>query len=512
LQLNLKVENTVNKKYPQLRLRNLFAVSLFLLLFSCKQVQQSPIPTVKTNPWTDDYTYLSAMEHYKEWGTYNVHDPAIKKFGDYYYIYSTDAIFAENRERAREKNVPLGNIQIRRSKDLVQWDFVGWAFSDIPQEAVEWVHAHNAGRGATNIWAPYVIKKEDKYRLYYSVSAFGKKTSWIGMAESNTPEGPWEQKGAVVRSNSQTPMNAIDPTIVEDVDNGKIWMHYGSYFGGLYCVELDPVTGLTRKKDDLGHLIARRANYRKDNLEAPEIIYNPQLKQYFLFVSYDPLMTTYNIRVGRSDRPEGPFYDYFGKNLNDTTNNYPVIMAPYRFNHHTGWAGTGHCGVMATGEGRYFMVHQGRLSPGNQLMVLHVRELFFTPDGWPVVSPQRYAGDGEWKVKEKDIAGEWEMIRIRESVYDRQLEAGQIMWGEGSLKKEEWNDSFPVHLNDNGTTSDNGSWSFSKKDQMMTLTLRNKAFRNLHIFEGQDWENQTRTILLTGLDEDGRSVWGKKIK
>src|SRR5690606_3426579 len=110
------------------------------------------------------------------------------------------------------------------------------------------------------------------------------------------------------------------------------------------------------------------------------------------------------------------------------------------------------------------------------------------------------------------IAGEWEMIRIRESVYDRQLEAGQIMWGEGSLKKEEWNDSFPVHLNDNGTTSDNGSWSFSKKDQMMTLTLRNKAFRNLHIFEGQDWENQTRTILLTGLDEDGRSVWGKKIK
>jgi len=57
------------------------------------------------------------MEHYKEWGTYNVHDPAIKKFGDYYYLYSTDAIFAENREEAKAKNVPLRYIQVRKSLD-----------------------------------------------------------------------------------------------------------------------------------------------------------------------------------------------------------------------------------------------------------------------------------------------------------------------------------------------------------------------------------------------------------
>ena len=71
-----------------------------------------------------------------------------------------------------------------------------------------------------------------------------------------------------------------------------------------------------------GILVARRANYKKDNLEAPEIIYNPDLKEYYLFVSYDPLMTTYNVRVGRSDKAEGPFIDYFGKELKDTTNNF----------------------------------------------------------------------------------------------------------------------------------------------------------------------------------------------
>ena len=503
----------MKKNYCRLRSYYfIITVSISLLLFSCKQKQSFTVTEKMPNPWADNYIPVSSMEHYKEWGAYNVHDPAIKKFGDYYYIYSTDAIFAEDKKVAAEKNVPLGYIQVRRSKDLVHWEFVGWAFPEIPQEAVDWVHANNSGQGATNIWAPYVMKKGDTYRLYFSVSAFGKKTSWIGLAESDSPEGPWEQKGAVVKTNDNTPMNAIDPSVIEDVDNGKIWMHYGSFFGGLYCVELDPETGLTMEKDNLGHLIARRANYRKDNLEAPEIIYNPELKKYYLFVSYDPLMTTYNIRVGRSDKPEGPFYDYFGKNLNDTVNNYPIIIAPYQFNNHPGWAGTGHCGVVVTDAGRYFMAHQGRLSPHNHLMVLHVRELFFTPDGWPVASPQRFAGNEKRKVDREMVTGNWELIRIMEPKYERQLEAGQIMWGEGSLKEEEWNYSFLLQLKDDGSTSDNGSWSLNEKNQSVTLKIGQETIRDLFIFPGHDWENQARTILLTGLDDRGRSVWGKRIE
>ena len=52
------------------------------------------VPVPSPNPWMDDYTALSSMENYKQWGTYNVHDPACKKIGDTYYMYSTDAIFA----------------------------------------------------------------------------------------------------------------------------------------------------------------------------------------------------------------------------------------------------------------------------------------------------------------------------------------------------------------------------------------------------------------------------------
>ncbi|HHU97552.1 MAG: arabinan endo-1,5-alpha-L-arabinosidase [Bacteroidota bacterium] len=488
------------------------SIVLSLVACSCKQKQPYPIFEEVTNPWVDDYTHLSSMEHYKEWGTYNVHDPAIKKFGDYYYLYSTDAIFAENREEAKAKNVPLRYIQVRKSLDLVNWEFVGWAFPEIPEEAVEWVRSRNEGRGATNIWAPYVMKQGDVYRLYFSVSAFGKKTSWIGLAESDSPEGPWVQKGAVVKSSNDTPMNAIDPSVIEDVDNGKLWMHYGSYFGGLYCVELDPATGLTKEKGDLGHLIARRANYRKDNLEAPEIIYNPERKEYYLFVSYDPLMTTYNVRVGRSDKPEGPFRDFFGKNLSDTTNNFPVIVAPYKFANHPGWAGTGHCGVLARDDGRYFMVHQGRLSPGNHLMVLHVRELFFTPDGWPVASPQRFAGEERYQVGKELIPGKWELIRIAESVHERRLEAGQVLWGEGSLNEAEWNRSFMVELLEDGTAGDDGFWHFDEAKQSLTLSIGDETMEDVIVFTGHDWENQVQTVLLSGLDRNGRSLWGKRVE
>ena len=119
----------------------------------------------------------------------------------------------------------------------------------------------------------------------------------------------------------------------------------------------------SRREGDQGHLTARRANYQKDNLEAPEIIYNPDLKQYYLFVSYDPLMTTYNVRVGRSDKAEGPFVDFSGVELKDTTNNFPILTAPYRFHNHPGWAGTAHCSVFTSDEGQYFMAHQDACHP-----------------------------------------------------------------------------------------------------------------------------------------------------
>ena len=217
-------------------------------------------PISNPNPWADDYRSVSGMKDYLKWGTYNVHDPSCKLFGDTYYMYSTDAIFGENKKEIQENNLPFGYIQVRKSKDLVNWEFAGWAFREIPAEGKKLVLDNSGGRGVTNIWAPYILQYNGKYRLYYSVSAFAKQTSYIGLAESDSPEGPWELKGCVVKTKTGDKMNAIDQSIVINPETGEHWMHYGSYFGGLYCVKLNPETGLTMQEGDQGHLIARRFN------------------------------------------------------------------------------------------------------------------------------------------------------------------------------------------------------------------------------------------------------------
>ena len=467
--------------------------------------------TPVSNPWMDDYSAITAMQHYKSWGTYNVHDPACKKIGDTYYMYSTDAIFKENKKDAKEKGVPLGYIQMRKSKDLVNWKFIGWSFPEIPKEAIKWVHSQTDGNGASNIWAPYLIEHNGIYRLYYCVSAFGLNISYIGMAESDSPEGPWSNRGCVVKTGKNDVMNAIDPSVIVDNKTGKLWMHYGSYFGGLFCMELNPETGLAAVEGDKGHLIARRADYKKDNLEAPEIIYHPKLDKYFLFTSYDPLMTTYNVRVSYSDKPEGPFKDFYGQDIKDTTNNVPIIVAPYRFRNHPGWAGTAHCGIIDAGNGQFFMAHQGRLSPDNQMMDLHVREVLFTESGWPVVSPQRYTGTLRREFEHNDLIGEWEVIRITEPPLIRDLLAGQILWGEGNLRKGEQAESTLITFDKDGTVN-NAKWNFNSRKQSLNIKDENEEINNLIVMAGHDWENETETILFTGLDKDGCTVWGKKVK
>lgn len=467
----------------------------------------SPVPS--PNPWKDDYSDIAGMENWQKWGTYNVHDPSCRKVGDYYYMYSTDAIYRENRKKALENNVPLGFIQMRRSKDLVNWEFIGWAFPEIPSEAMSWVKDKADGQGATNIWAPYMVDcGNGLFRLYYCVSAFGMNTSYIGMAEASSPEGPWQQKGAVVRTDKSSAMNAIDPSVITD-ENGKQWMHYGSYFGGLYCVELDPATGLAKQPGDQGHLIARRANWRKDNLEAPEIIRHETTGKYYLFQSYEPLMTTYNVRVARADSAEGPFFDFNGQNVSDTTNNFPILTAPYSFKNHPGWVGTAHCGVFDDGEGNYFMAHQGRYAKDSGLMVLHLRRMFVTPDGWPVVSPERFTGLNNMKFGNEDLCGEWEIVRIAEPRVERDLEAGQILWGEGDLREGEGNiaTTYVIDKKDNGK-----NWNFNPSDQTLSLIMNGEEISGLIVHPGHDWERETDTILFTGLDASGRTVWGKRVK
>jgi arabinan endo-1,5-alpha-L-arabinosidase len=462
--------------------------------------------------YPDDYSSVAGLNHIKEWASYNAHDPSCIKADDgYYYLYSTDAIYIPRGIKIQKPSMKIGNIMVRRSRDLVHWKFLGWAFSHIPVDAVKFVTNASDGRKPMGIWAPYIEKYKDKYRLYYAVSIFGENTSYIGLAESNSPLGPWSQKGCVVKTTKADTMNAIDPTVSTNKKTGQQWMIYGSFFGGIYALALNSATGLSKTPNDYGHCVARRAGGDSAVIEAPEVIYNPEFKKYYLFVSYDPLFTTYNVRVGRGEKPEGPYYDLNGNNLILPIDHTPVLTYAYRFSGHPGWAGVGHCGVL-NDHGNYFMFHQGRLAPTNLMMDLHVRRIFWTPDGWPVVSPERYAAVPQTVISENEIIGTWETIQLKELDNKVKLWKGQIPGGYWKYDTTRFDNSKRMIFLQDGRIKDKSflHWSLNKN----LLTLYNSKTQIAYVLivsRGWDWERKKLTIVFTGLGKDGYSFWGKKL-
>jgi len=261
-----------------------------------------PPPAFDINNVNDTYDAVASFANYTQWGSYNVHDPSVKKFGEYYYSYSTDVAFG---------TAVRPGLQIRKSKDLVEWNYVGWVFNGLPAKGEKFIK-DNGGIPFDALWAPYVMKVGSEYRLYYSLSSAKPRLSVIGLATASNPEGPWTEKDLVVvsRDNSTTQTNAIDPTVVV-TPAGEHYMYYGSAWDGIYILKIDAATGLAASGGDFGKRIANRGftgGKYNGNIEGPEIIYNSAQKKYYLFIAYDWLQTKYNVRVCRSDNAEGPFF------------------------------------------------------------------------------------------------------------------------------------------------------------------------------------------------------------
>jgi arabinan endo-1,5-alpha-L-arabinosidase len=452
-----------------------------ILFFSCNDDDPADEkPAENYDPgYEDSYTDIAGIENSGLWGPYNLHDPSIVKFEDEYFIFSTDVMYG---------GTARAGIMRRKSEDLVKWFYKGWVFDAIPEEALQ--HIINQGQTASNIWAPYAYVRGNEIRLYYSVSVFGKSISAIGLATSESPYGPWEDQGIVVSTIQGSYVNAIDPAVIVDEVSGRTWMCYGSYWSGIYIVELDPATGKRLNSGDMGKKIAARTNYGS-SIEGPEILYNSELDKYFLFVSYGWLEDSYNVRVGHSDTPDGPFIDYFGNDMADAGENFPIITAQYSFKNHPGWQGFGHCGLLHSGD-NYFYVSQARLSSNIYLMDLHVRRLLWTPEGWPVIAPERYVDIPQTGKTSGDLIGKWEYICLE--------------------KTESRNFSTSIILEEDGTIDglENSGWSYA--NDVLELSLEGGTVTAKALLSDEwDWENDTLTICFSGLSNEGRSVWGKKI-
>jgi arabinan endo-1,5-alpha-L-arabinosidase len=224
-----------------------------------------------------------------------------------------------------------------------------------------------------------VIRVGERYLLYYSVSEFGKNTSAIALATSPSldpaaPDQQWTDRGIVLRSGTGDDFNAIDPTVLHDVD-GRLWLAFGSFWRGIFLVELNPATGLRLAPDSpLQQLAAAKeieaaTLYRRDG-------------DYYLFFNEGLCCrgkaSTYHVRVGRSHVVTGPYLDDQGRDLREGGGR-EFIGTQGDF------IGPGHVGLLRDGEEEWVSVHFYD-GTRNGAPTLGLRRLGWTADGWPQIT------------------------------------------------------------------------------------------------------------------------------
>lgn len=295
-----------------------------------------------------------------------VHDPAIIREGDRYFLFTTGSL--SDRE---------GMLAMRSSPDLTAWTLHGPAYTALPSWAAATVP------GTQGMWAPDIVKRGSEYRLYFSVSTFGSNRSAIGMAtatqlDTADPDGPWTDRGIVVQSATTDNFNAIDPAVFTDAE-GREWMAFGSFWSGIKLIELDPATGLRKAGDTQIRSIASRPS--PGAIEAPFVIRRGEY--YYLFASFDSCCqgaaSTYNTVVGRSTSPTGPYLDREGRSMMDGGGTRILESGQGAGGD---FVGRGHVAVLQDGDQDYIVYHSYNVRQ-NGFPTLQIQRLAWSADGWP---------------------------------------------------------------------------------------------------------------------------------
>lgn len=256
-------------------------------------------------------------------------------------------------------------LQRISSVDGKTWQRQAPIFSEANKPAW-WATAVPAHKGL-DVWAPKLFKHAGRFWVMYSISTFGKNTSAIGLASAESPDASdWRDDGLVVASAAEDNFNAIDPDVLIDKKDGRLWFSYGSFWGGIRLSELD---AKTLKPIGETQFIA----HRKGGIEAPTLIKVGDW--YYQFVSHDfccrGVESSYNIRVGRAKSVWGPYLDKAGVGMMDGGGS--LIEAGG-----SRWKGPGHQDVF----GNTLVRHAYDAEDGGKPH-LRIDELRWSADAWP---------------------------------------------------------------------------------------------------------------------------------
>jgi len=309
----------------------------------------------------------------------SVHDPVMIRQGDTYFLFSTG-----------------WGINVWSSKDRAKWKKEPPVFAAAPDWAVKDIPGFKG-----HIWAPDIYFHHNLYYLYYSVSAFGKNTSAIGVATNKTlnpasPDFKWTDHGKLIQSfPGKTNWNAIDPNVISD-EKGTPWMVFGSFWDGIKLVELDKdLLHLAQDPNQIPTIASRKKDAKSPNppavdgnpedaggnaIEAPFLFKKAQY--YYLFASIDYCCkgekSTYKMIVGRSKSLQGPYVDRDG-----------MLMAQgggtLLLQGDASWHGVGHNAV-ADFDGQDYLIFHGYDAKNKGISKLRIEKLKWEK-GWPVVAP-----------------------------------------------------------------------------------------------------------------------------
>ncbi len=309
------------------------------------------------------------------------HDPTIVKEHGRYYRFQTGP-----------------GIPVFVSDNLMHWDIAGRVFKENPAWTAERIP------GSKDFWAPEIVYRNGQWRLYYSVSTFGKNTSAIGLAvcpsiekalQTDGADSSWTDRGAVVFSSPESDFNAIDPAVYAD-DAGCDRLLFGSFWGGLQLLMLDadgfvpagqePRAVASRIPYDARVLTEWRAGvFGNPAGEANPVeggFVFPYQGFYYLFASHDfccrGTASSYHIVLGRSDNPDGPFIDADGVDM--LQGGGTLLRDGFSFSR---WAGPGHNSVFLDDDGKTYLVYHSYDREHDGQPHLMIEELVWK-DGWPL--------------------------------------------------------------------------------------------------------------------------------
>lgn len=492
----------------------------------------------------------------------SVHDPSIIKDGDIYYVFGSHIDAA--------KSTDLKNWTIFTNGYTTPENKLFGDLSSNLSGSFAWAGENDSdSKGGFSVWAPTVFRNENyvnndgtkgAYMMYYCTSSTYKRSA-IGFAVSKNIEGPYEYVDTIMYSGftkmdnydanstkntiytntnidelidngiikdginskwflndghydtSYAP-NAIDPELFYD-ENGKLWITYGSWSGGVYILEIDKETGraiypgVDSNSDSLNftdrYFGTRISGGYGQSGEGADVVYDKEAGYYYLTVTYGGLAANggYNMRLFRAKNPQGPYLDALGQNAalpgNVLNTDYGIkLISNYKFDCQSiALKAAGHNSVLIDDNGERYLIHHQRFDNGTEYHEVRVHKMFVNEDGWLVVAPYEYNGES-----------------LSETPYELSKVAGNYQFiNHGNSTSSAIESTLNITLNEDFTITGDikGAWTRVEGTNNVNLIIDGATYKGIFLEQEDESNTGNKVMTFSAIGNNNLSIWGSKV-